>query len=92
MVKNWPEIEQYIILENLYELGTPEIEYPHDREQEEETRWIDEDLFVIKPQTQLGKGSESRSKHRPQTLQNKGKGTEEQPQTPKKQKKDQPLP
>jgi len=35
LVKNWPEIEQYLMLGTLYELGTPEIENPHDQEQEE---------------------------------------------------------
>jgi len=89
LVKNWPEIEQYLMLGTLYELGTPEIEYPHDEEQEE-TIWIDEDPFIIKPP--LGEGSGSGSKDRPQTPLNKGKGTEEQPQTPEKQKKDKPFP
>jgi len=32
LVKNWPEIEQYLILGTLYELGTTEIENPHDTE------------------------------------------------------------
>jgi len=32
LVKNWPEIEQYLMLGTLYELGTPEIENPHDKE------------------------------------------------------------
>jgi len=91
LVKNWPEIEQYLMLGTLYELGTPEIENPHDKEQEEET-WIDEEPFIIKPQTQLGKASASGSTDRPQTPLGKGKETEKQPQTPKKQKKDKPLP
>jgi len=47
LVKNWPEIEQYLMLGTLYELGNPELENPHDKEQEE--IWIDEDPFVIKP-------------------------------------------
>jgi len=81
LVKNWPEIEQYLILGTLYELGTPEIENPHDKEKEEIT-WIEEDLFVIKPP--LGKASGSGSTDRPQTPLSKGKGTEEQLQTPKK--------
>jgi len=51
LVKNWPEIEQYLMLGTLHELGTPEIENPHDKEQEEETEWIDEDPFIIKPET-----------------------------------------
>jgi len=89
LVKNWPEIEQYLMLETLYELGTPEIENPHDKEQEE-TIWIEEDPFIIKPP--LGKGSGSGSKDRPQTPLNKGKETEKQPQTPKKQKTEKPLP
>jgi len=37
LVKNWPEIEQYHMLGTIYKLGTPEIENPHDKEQEEET-------------------------------------------------------
>jgi len=48
LVKDWPEIEQYLMLGTLYELGTPEIENLHDKEQEE-TIWIDEDPFIIKP-------------------------------------------
>jgi len=35
LVKNWPEIEQYLMLGSQYELGTPEIENPPDKEQEE---------------------------------------------------------
>ena len=27
-VKNWPEMEQYLMLVTLYELGTPELENP----------------------------------------------------------------
>jgi len=80
------------MLGTLYELGTPEIENPHDKETEEERTWIDEDPLVIQPQTQLGKASGSGSKDSPHTPLNKGEGTEEQPQTPKKQKKDKPLP
>jgi len=90
LVKNWPEIEQYLMLGTLYELGTPEIENPHDKKQEE--IWIDNDTFIIKPQTQLGKASGSGSTDRPQTPLGKGKETEKQPQTPKKQKKDKSLP
>jgi len=78
------------MLGTLYELGTPEIANPHDKEQEEEIEWIDEDPFVIKPP--LGKTTGSGSQDRPQTLLNKGKGTEEQLQTPKKEKIDKPLP
>jgi len=92
LVKNWPEIEQYLILGTLYELGTPEIENPQDKQQEEEITWIDEDPFIIKPQTQVGKAAGSRSKDRPQTPLGKRKAIEEQLQTPKKQKKDKPLP
>jgi len=92
LVKNWPEIEQYLMLGTLSELGTPEIENPYDKEQEKEIEWIEEDPFVIKPQTQLGKASGSGSTDMPQTPLGKGKETEEQPQTPKKQKKDKPLP
>jgi len=33
LVKNWPEIQQYLMLGTLYELGTPEIENPHDKNQ-----------------------------------------------------------
>jgi len=84
LVKNWPEIEQYLMLGTLYELGTPEIENPHNKEQEKEIEWIEEDPFVIKPQTQLEKELGSGSKDRPQTPLNKGKKTEKQPQTPKK--------
>jgi len=36
LVKNCSEIEQYLILGTLYELGTPEIGNPHDKEQETE--------------------------------------------------------
>jgi len=75
------------MLVTLYELGTLEIENPHDSE---ELQWVDDDPFVIKPP--LGKASGSGSQDRPQTPQNKGKGIDEQPQTPKKQKKEQPLP
>jgi len=32
LVKNWPEIEKYLMLGTLYELETPEIENPHDKE------------------------------------------------------------
>jgi len=95
LVKYWPEIEQYLMLGTLYELGTPEIINPYDKEltkeQEKEIEWTNEDPFVIKPQTQLS-GSGTGSKDRPQTPQNKGKGTEKQPETPRKQKKDKPLP
>jgi len=53
LVKNWPEIEQYLMLGTLYELGTPEIINPHNEEateeQEEETGWTEEDPFIIKP-------------------------------------------
>jgi len=87
-VKNWPEIEQYLMLGTLCDLGTPEIENPHDKQKEEETVWIDEDPFVIKPPL----GQASGSKDRPPTPQSKGKETEKQPQTPKKQRKDKPLP
>jgi len=81
------------MLGTLYELETPEIINPHDKEKtEEEILRIDEDPFVIKPQTQLGEESGSGSKDILQTPQNKGEGTEEQPQTPQKQKKDKPLP
>ena len=89
LVKNWPEIEQYLMLGTLYELGTPEIENPHDKE-EEGIIWIDEDPFVIKPPQ--GQASGSGSTDRPQTPQSKGKGTEKPPQTPQKLKKDKPLP
>ena len=89
LVKNWPEIEQYLMLGTIYELGNQEIENPHDKVEEEIT-WIDEDPFVIKPA--LGQGSESGLKDRPQTPLSKDKGTENQPQTPKNQKKDKPLP
>jgi len=34
LVKIWPEIEQYLMLGTLYELGTPEIENQNDNEQE----------------------------------------------------------
>jgi len=51
LVKNWPEIEQYLMLGTLYELGTPEIKNPHDEEQNREEVWIEEDPFIIKPQT-----------------------------------------
>jgi len=78
------------MLGTLYELGTPEIENPHDKELEEEIIWVDKDPFVIKPP--LGKASGSESAERPQIPQGKGKATEKQPQTPKKQKKDKPLP
>jgi len=54
LVKNSPEIEQYLMRGTLYELGTPEIENPHDKKQEQETTCINEDPFIIKPQTQLG--------------------------------------
>jgi len=47
LVKNWPEIEQYLMLGTLYELGTPKIENPYDKEKE--IAWIDEDPFIIKP-------------------------------------------
>jgi len=87
LVKNWLEIEQYLILGTLYELGTPEIENPHDNK---ESEWEEDDPFVIKPP--LGKASGSGPQDRPQTPLGKGKGTEEQPQTLKKQKKDKPLP
>jgi len=87
LVKNWPEIEQYLMLGTLYELRTPEIENPHDSK---ELEWVDVDPFIIKPL--LGKASGSELQDRPQTPQNKGKGIEEQPQTLKKQKKVQPLP
>jgi len=46
LVKNWPEIDQYLMLGTLYELGTPEIENPYDSK---ELEWVDEDPFVIKP-------------------------------------------
>jgi len=96
LIKNWLEIEQYLMLGTLYKLGTPEIINPHDKElteeQEKEIEWIEEDLFIIKPQTQQGKGSGSGSKDRLQTPLNKGKETEKQPETPRKQKKDKPLP
>jgi len=92
LVKNWPEREQYVMLGTLYELGTPEIENPHNEEQEKEIECIEEDPFMIKPQTQLGKASGSGSIDRPQTPLCKGKETEEQPQTPKNQRKDKPLP
>jgi len=49
LVKNWPEIEQCLMLGTLYELGTPEIINPHDKELTEEIEWIDKDLFGIKP-------------------------------------------
>jgi len=75
------------MLGTLYELGTPEIENPHDRK---DLEWVDDDPFVIKPP--LGKASGSGSTDRPQTPQNKGKSIEEQPQTPKKQKQEKPLP
>jgi len=88
LVKNWPEIEQYLMLETLCELGTPEIENP--KNVTEETIWIEDDPFVIKPP--LGQESGSGSKDRPRILRNKGKETERQPQTPKKQKRDKPLP
>ena len=46
LVKNWPEIEQYLMLRTLYELGTPEILHPHDKEtteeQEQEIEWLDD--------------------------------------------------
>ena len=88
LVKNWPEIEQYLMLGTVYELGTPEIENRHDSKQLE---WVEEnDPFIIKPP--LGEASGSGSQDRLQTLQNKGKGIEEQPQTPNKQKKEKPLP
>jgi len=75
------------MLGTLYELGTPEIENPHDSK---ELEWVEDDPFIIKPP--LEKASGSGSQHRLQTPQNKGKGIDEQPQTPKKQKKEQPLP
>jgi len=56
---------------------------PHDKQQEEETVWIDEYPFVIKPP--LGQASGSGSTDRPQTPQSKGKETD-RPQTPKKQR------
>jgi len=87
LVKNWPEIEQYLMLGTLYELGTPEIENPYNSK---EVEWIDNDPFVIKPP--LREASGSGLQDRPQTPQNKGKGTKAQPQTPKKQKKEKPLP
>jgi len=90
-VKNWPEIEQYLMLGILYELGTREIENPHNK-QEEEITWIDKDAFLIKISTQLGKASESGLKDEPQTPRSKGKEKEEQLQTLKKQKKDIHLP
>jgi len=75
------------MLGTLYELETLEIINPHDKEtteeQEKEIEWIDNDLFVIKPQTQLQKEVGSESKDRPQTPQNKGKGIEKQPETPR---------
>jgi len=37
LVKNWPEIEQYLMLGTLYELGTPEIDNLHDKDQKQET-------------------------------------------------------
>jgi len=73
LVKNWPEIEQYLMLGTIYELGTPEIEKPHDSKQLES---VDDDLFIIKPP--LGKAS--------------GSGSQDKPQTPKKQKKEKHLP
>ena len=36
LVKNWPEIQQYLMLGTLYELGTPEIINPHVKELTEE--------------------------------------------------------
>jgi len=54
LIKNWPEIEPYLMLGTFYELETPEIENPHAKTKEE-TEWIDKDLFVIKLQTYLGK-------------------------------------
>jgi len=75
------------MLGTLYELRTPEIENPHDSK---ELEWVDDDPFVIKPP--LGNASGSGLQDRPQTPQNKEKGIEEQPQIPKKQKKEQPLP
>jgi len=36
LLKNWPKIEQYLMLGTLYELGTPEIENPHDKETTQE--------------------------------------------------------
>jgi len=48
------------MLGTLFELGTPEIENPHDKE--EEIEWIEQDPFVIKPP--LGQGSGSGSKDR----------------------------
>jgi len=53
LIKNWPEIEQYLMLRTLHKLETPEIINPHDKErteeQEEETEWRNEDPFIIKP-------------------------------------------
>jgi len=44
------------MLGSLFELGTPEIVNPHDKETEEETEeeivWIDDDPFTTKPQDQ----------------------------------------
>ena len=89
LLKNWPEIEQYLMLGTLYEIGTLEIINPHDKElteeQEKEIEWIDEDPFIIKPQTQL-KGSGRGSKDRPQTPQKKGKETGKQPDLRNKRK------
>ena len=90
LVKNWPEIEQYLMLGTLYELGTTEIENPHNKEPEEEITWTEDDPFVIKPPLEQVSGSGL--KGRPQIPLSKGKGTEKQPYTPKKQKKDKPLP
>jgi len=68
LVKNWPEREQYLMLGNLYELGTPEIINLYNKEiiekEEEETIWIEEDPFTSKLLTQLGKESGSGSKGR----------------------------
>ena len=36
LVKNWPEIEEYLMLGTLYELETPEIINPHNKELTEE--------------------------------------------------------
>jgi len=61
LVKNWPEIEQYLMLGTLYELGTLEIENPHDSK---ELEWVDQDdPFTIKPP--LGEASGSGSQDRP---------------------------
>ena len=74
LVKNWPEIEQYLMLGTLYELGTPEIENPHDRK---ELEWVDDNPFITKhPQE---KASGSGSKDKPQIPPNKGKEKESQP-------------